>query len=353
MMSGFGWAKYPMINRMKDLRKDIPVTMMYGSRSWVDKASGESIKLSRIHSYVNLQVINGAGHHIYADRPEVFNRYVNDACAFCDDYLWNFFQFIIALSIDRNMEILLGIFLIIGIGICSGNDTSLTKTYNQPEDQYVNQKVHETVEKYNNQHEEEPENHENDLSYDFPQQHNQDQFHGGDNHYLTETYPTTGNQYPGHGQYPGFDQHLDYNQQFGYDQHPGNDQHLGFNQPFGYNQYPGHDQHPGFDNFPHQIHDNHGNHMPDYSPHVPSSLPYNFNQKMDHNQESKTDDTTFDTNEDEEEEYHQPDLYYYQNPFSPPIIPQMDFGLMGQPGFKGNLPLGVGRPVPPQTQPYY
>lgn len=56
MMSGFGWAKYPMINRMKDLRKDIPVTMMYGSRSWVDKASGESIKLSRIHSYVNLQV---------------------------------------------------------------------------------------------------------------------------------------------------------------------------------------------------------------------------------------------------------------------------------------------------------
>ncbi|XP_055698296.1 (Lyso)-N-acylphosphatidylethanolamine lipase isoform X2 [Phlebotomus papatasi] len=84
MMSGFGWAKYPMINRMKDLRKDIPVTMMYGSRSWVDKASGESIKLSRIHSYVNLQVINGAGHHIYADRPEVFNRYVNDACAFCD-----------------------------------------------------------------------------------------------------------------------------------------------------------------------------------------------------------------------------------------------------------------------------
>ncbi|XP_055679992.1 (Lyso)-N-acylphosphatidylethanolamine lipase isoform X1 [Lutzomyia longipalpis] len=84
MMSGFGWAKHPMIHRMKDLDKDVPITMMYGSRSWVDRASGDSIKLSRIHSYVNIQVINGAGHHIYADRPEVFNRYVNDVCALSD-----------------------------------------------------------------------------------------------------------------------------------------------------------------------------------------------------------------------------------------------------------------------------
>uniref|UniRef100_A0A1L8DAN3 1-acylglycerol-3-phosphate O-acyltransferase ABHD5 n=1 Tax=Nyssomyia neivai TaxID=330878 RepID=A0A1L8DAN3_9DIPT len=85
MMSGFGWAKNPMIHRMKDLDTDVPITMLYGSRSWVDRASGDSIKLCRTDSYVNIQVINGAGHHIYADRPEVFHRYVNDACAFCDN----------------------------------------------------------------------------------------------------------------------------------------------------------------------------------------------------------------------------------------------------------------------------
>lgn len=30
------------------------------------------------------QVISGAGHHIFADKPEVFNEYVNSACRFSD-----------------------------------------------------------------------------------------------------------------------------------------------------------------------------------------------------------------------------------------------------------------------------
>lgn len=32
-----------------------------------------------------LQVISGAGHHIFADKPEVFNEYVNAACRFGDE----------------------------------------------------------------------------------------------------------------------------------------------------------------------------------------------------------------------------------------------------------------------------
>lgn len=41
MMQSFGWAKHPMIHRIKDVRSDIPITFIYGSRSWIDSSSGE------------------------------------------------------------------------------------------------------------------------------------------------------------------------------------------------------------------------------------------------------------------------------------------------------------------------
>lgn len=31
-----------------------------------------------------MQVISGAGHHVYADKAEIFNQYVNEACNYCD-----------------------------------------------------------------------------------------------------------------------------------------------------------------------------------------------------------------------------------------------------------------------------
>lgn len=37
-----------------------------------------------IHFMILVQVISGAGHHIFADKPEVFNEYVNAACRFSD-----------------------------------------------------------------------------------------------------------------------------------------------------------------------------------------------------------------------------------------------------------------------------
>lgn len=56
MMSGFGWAKNPMLNRMHDVREDKPITLLYGSRSWIDKSSWDLVKESRPSSYVNVQV---------------------------------------------------------------------------------------------------------------------------------------------------------------------------------------------------------------------------------------------------------------------------------------------------------
>lgn len=84
MMSGLGWAKYPMLNRIHELKKDKPITLLYGSRSWIDQSSWDLVKNARNSSYVNTQVISGAGHHIFADKPEIFNQYVNEACRFAD-----------------------------------------------------------------------------------------------------------------------------------------------------------------------------------------------------------------------------------------------------------------------------
>ncbi|KAL7647051.1 UNVERIFIED_CONTAM: hypothetical protein RMT77_002308 [Armadillidium vulgare] len=77
VMSGFGWAKYPMIHRMDSLRKEVPLTLIYGARSWVDRDPGFQIKYMRQESYVEVQIIQGAGHHVYADRASVFNSMIN------------------------------------------------------------------------------------------------------------------------------------------------------------------------------------------------------------------------------------------------------------------------------------
>lgn len=55
MMSGFGWAKNPMLNRIHELRADKPITLLYGSRSWIDKSSWDIMKQAR-SSTVNTQV---------------------------------------------------------------------------------------------------------------------------------------------------------------------------------------------------------------------------------------------------------------------------------------------------------
>ncbi|XP_042239511.1 (Lyso)-N-acylphosphatidylethanolamine lipase-like isoform X2 [Homarus americanus] len=85
LMAGFGWAKYPMIQRMDSLRKGMPMTLIYGSRSWVDRDPGFQIKYMRNDSYVNVQVIPGAGHHVYADKAEIFNNLINNIGKHVDD----------------------------------------------------------------------------------------------------------------------------------------------------------------------------------------------------------------------------------------------------------------------------
>ncbi|RZF38983.1 hypothetical protein LSTR_LSTR003726 [Laodelphax striatellus] len=84
MMTGMGWAKNPMLKRIHLLHKQVPVTLLYGGRSWIDNSAGEKIRERRKEGYVNVQMIPGAGHHVYADKCDVFNKYVNEACATFD-----------------------------------------------------------------------------------------------------------------------------------------------------------------------------------------------------------------------------------------------------------------------------
>lgn len=80
MMHGFGWAKNPMINRIHEMQDNVPLTLIYGSRSWVDNASGDIIKKARPNSYVKSHIINQAGHHVYADKYEEFNSIIVETC---------------------------------------------------------------------------------------------------------------------------------------------------------------------------------------------------------------------------------------------------------------------------------
>jgi len=59
--------------------------MVYGSRSWVDHCPGTIIQQMRPTSYVDMQVIRGAGHHVYADSRDKFNDLVLKACTYTDE----------------------------------------------------------------------------------------------------------------------------------------------------------------------------------------------------------------------------------------------------------------------------
>jgi abhydrolase domain-containing protein 5 len=75
------WAKYPMGDRMKEnFSKHIPVTFVYGDKTWMKTEYGDIIKNARSESYTRVEFVKDAGHHVYADNPEEFNSYVLEAC---------------------------------------------------------------------------------------------------------------------------------------------------------------------------------------------------------------------------------------------------------------------------------
>ncbi|XP_052817503.1 (Lyso)-N-acylphosphatidylethanolamine lipase-like isoform X2 [Mya arenaria] len=72
-----GFAKRPMIERISEVDKDLPITFIYGSKTWMDKECGYQTKFLRADSHVDVEIIPGAGHHVYADKADNFNRIMN------------------------------------------------------------------------------------------------------------------------------------------------------------------------------------------------------------------------------------------------------------------------------------
>lgn len=56
LLTGFGWAKNPMINRIQHLDNRVPITFIYGQNTWMDRNIGEMVKKDRPNSYVNIEV---------------------------------------------------------------------------------------------------------------------------------------------------------------------------------------------------------------------------------------------------------------------------------------------------------
>uniref|UniRef100_A0A182J0A8 1-acylglycerol-3-phosphate O-acyltransferase ABHD5 n=1 Tax=Anopheles atroparvus TaxID=41427 RepID=A0A182J0A8_ANOAO len=85
MMQDFAWAKNPMLNRFGELKTTVPVTVLYGSKSWLLHTNPpDTLKQLGEKSHVRVRIIDGSGHHIYADDADSFNRMVNEACLTVD-----------------------------------------------------------------------------------------------------------------------------------------------------------------------------------------------------------------------------------------------------------------------------
>ncbi|XP_054163083.1 (Lyso)-N-acylphosphatidylethanolamine lipase-like isoform X1 [Oppia nitens] len=79
LSTSLGWARNPMIDRITELHPEINMTFIYGSRSWIDRQPGFQTKYL-LGDRVNVEIIQGSGHHVYADKSEEFNELVAKVC---------------------------------------------------------------------------------------------------------------------------------------------------------------------------------------------------------------------------------------------------------------------------------
>ena len=92
LMKGPAFAKFPMLTRLEDLDKTLPLTALFGEQSWIKTIPEEDFRNARkldeeSRSYTKVEIISDASHHVYAN-PKEFNDKVLKACRLADQ---NFF----------------------------------------------------------------------------------------------------------------------------------------------------------------------------------------------------------------------------------------------------------------------
>ncbi|XP_066265223.1 1-acylglycerol-3-phosphate O-acyltransferase ABHD5-like [Branchiostoma lanceolatum] len=81
---GVEWAKIPMLPRLTRLHPDVPITFIYGADSWIDSKTGKQAATLRGDSYVDIIYIPNAGHQIFAEKHDDFNRELVRVCNHAD-----------------------------------------------------------------------------------------------------------------------------------------------------------------------------------------------------------------------------------------------------------------------------
>ncbi|CAN8024205.1 unnamed protein product [Ixodes persulcatus] len=80
----FGWTKHPMVERFLNLDPKVPVTFLYGDRTFITRSPAKYIKKNRSAGYVDIQVLKECGHNVHMDQPDQFNDIVNKVCDLAD-----------------------------------------------------------------------------------------------------------------------------------------------------------------------------------------------------------------------------------------------------------------------------
>ena len=82
-ISSIGFANRPLNRRIQAMCPEVPITILYGSDSWVVKFYDfNTVKKLLKESYITINEITNASHHLYADQADEFNRLVDQACRY-------------------------------------------------------------------------------------------------------------------------------------------------------------------------------------------------------------------------------------------------------------------------------
>lgn len=79
----YGWARAPLINRVQEIDSRLPITFIYGEKTWMDKTVGRKVQDLRAGSSVSVHQLADSGHHVYAENPVGFAKILEDIAGAC------------------------------------------------------------------------------------------------------------------------------------------------------------------------------------------------------------------------------------------------------------------------------